>query len=327
MGSAGGSQKWIETSVPQTSAGATLGSSDEDLASQIQLLAQQGATVKKIGSATIDGVGTTEYSVVPSKQELISGIKKELAGSKLPAELKAQLQAAEESPPSLSMDVWIDSSSLLRRESVKVSLSVPGSSTAGSANIVMTLGNYGSEVDITAPPPGDVQSISSLYSSIDSVAQSNLTNAVTEGMALYQVNQAYGSGARAYGASDFSAQAPEFNWTTGACGASPADCISFTILDVSASGDHQGMAVAAYSSTGTCWYDIDIESTPARISGDPAAIWSVAGGGQNSSLAPGVWYATSPKGASQTSCSASTVLHPSGHVAWGNTYSSAGSLG
>jgi hypothetical protein len=325
-GSSGSAQKWIEIQLPETSNGVELGDGDGDPASQLQLLTQQGATVEKIGTETIDGVLTTEYSVVPSRQELVDGIKRELSSENLPSELKQELQTYEQSPPSLSMDVWIDASGLMRRMTIKVAMSVPGASGEVSENIVMTLDNFGSPVDISAPPSSDVESLSSLYSYADRAAESNLTNALTEARALYQVNQEYGSATSAYTASDFSEQAPEFDWTPGACGPSPANCISFSVLDVSASGDHQGLALAVYSSTGTCWYAIDVESNPARINGDSSAVWRIAGGGANSSLSAGVWYAKSPRGQTQNSCSASSVLHSSGHAAWAQSYSSAGSL-
>src|SRR5271155_6178299 len=50
----------------------------------------------------------------------------------------------------------------------------------------------------------------------DRAAQSNLTNAITESKALYQVTQAYTGSAAAYTAGNFTSQAPEFNWQLGA---------------------------------------------------------------------------------------------------------------
>src|ERR1700722_761765 len=62
----------------------------------------------------------------------------------------------------------------------------------------------------------------------DRAAQSNLTNALTEAKALYQVNQAYSNGGAAYTAGNFASQAPEFTWTTGACAATATNCVSVT---------------------------------------------------------------------------------------------------
>src|ERR1700721_350671 len=44
----------------------------------------------------------------------------------------------------------------------------------------------------------------------DRAAQSNLTNALTEGKALYEVNQGYTGNNAAYTSGSFSSQAPEF---------------------------------------------------------------------------------------------------------------------
>src|SRR5580698_8143809 len=52
----------------------------------------------------------------------------------------------------------------------------------------------------------------------DRAAQSNLTNALTEGKALYGVNGAYAlASGTAYTTPNFESQAPEFNWVSGAC--------------------------------------------------------------------------------------------------------------
>src|ERR1700690_4295602 len=54
----------------------------------------------------------------------------------------------------------------------------------------------------------------------DRAAQSNLTNALTEAKALYQVSQSY----TGYSYASFAAQAPEFTWTSGACTATGTNC-------------------------------------------------------------------------------------------------------
>ena len=157
-------------------------------------------------------------------------------------------------------------------------------------------------------------------------AQSNLTNAVTEALALYQATQAYASTDRQpYGVSQFRMQAPEFTWTTGSCRAATANCISFQVLDISSDHDAQGVALAAYSSeSSTCWYAIDVETTPAVVPNDPSALRSTTHSA-NSAVKAGVSYARSPIRSTPASCSASLVLHAH-HAAWANDYSSAGGL-
>jgi type IV pilus assembly protein PilA len=126
----------------------------------------------------------------------------------------------------------------------------------------------------------------------DRAAQSNLTNAVTEAKALYQVNQSYSTNGIAYTAGQFQSKAPEFAWTTGACSSTSTNCVSFAVFGASTLTDGQGFSLAAYSSkTSTCWYVFDLESG-----------WAVSGGGSFPSA--GVFYG---KQTNKTSC---TALNP-----------------
>jgi prepilin-type N-terminal cleavage/methylation domain-containing protein len=99
----------------------------------------------------------------------------------------------------------------------------------------------------------------------DRAAQSNLTNAITEAKALYQVTQAYTGSAAAYTSGNFTSQAPEFNWQLGAaCPTTTTNCVSVLVFAVSSAGDAQGLSLAVDSSkTNTCWYAFDVESAPA----------------------------------------------------------------
>jgi hypothetical protein len=96
-------------------------------------------------------------------------------------------------------------------------------------------------------------------------AQSNLTNALTEGKALYEVNDSYAySQGGAYNVGPFTSQAPEFSWEVGsACPTTLTNCISAQVFGVAAAGDSQGLALAVDSpQANTCWYAFDVESTP-----------------------------------------------------------------
>jgi uncharacterized membrane protein YqiK len=110
-------------------------------------------------------------------------------------------------------------------------------------------------------------------------AQSNLTNALTEAKALYQVNQAYENGGQPDTASDFSMQAPEFTWEVGAaCPTTVVGCISVQVFDVAATGDSQGVALAVDSpETNTCWYAFDVEANPASPPLNAASTFATAG--------------------------------------------------
>jgi type IV pilus assembly protein PilA len=167
----------------------------------------------------------------------------------------------------------------------------------------------------------------------DRAAQSNLTNALTEAKALYQVNQSYSSGG-AYTPAVFTSQAPEFTWTQNtACASSATNCISYAVVNSSVAGDGQGLVLAAYSAkTSTCWYALDLESAPAAFAG--GLVTTAAGSatdenaltgtvGTNSSLAnAGVFYGKS--GPNTTSCAASTGASPTSKALWNSSYSNAG---
>jgi type IV pilus assembly protein PilA len=115
----------------------------------------------------------------------------------------------------------------------------------------------------------------------DRSAQSNLTNALTEGKALYEVNDGYQDASNnAYTVAEFQSQAPEFNWSlAGNCAASGAsqNCVSFSVFGISSSTDNQGLSLAVFSQkTNTCWYILDLEASPGAGLGNTipsAGVW------------------------------------------------------
>lgn len=129
----------------------------------------------------------------------------------------------------------------------------------------------------------------------DRSAQSNLTNALTESKALYEVNQAYTGTSGAYTQAAFQSQAPEFTWTqSGTCGSSSGNCVSFVVFNVSTTNDAQGLGIATFSpKTNTCWYAWDVEEPPSS---------SIFTGGSATGTFPsaGTWYGKQ----STTSCKA-----------------------
>ena len=137
----------------------------------------------------------------------------------------------------------------------------------------------------------------------DRSAQSNLTNALTEGKALYGVNGAYAlASGTAYTTSNFESQAPEFNWTTGACAANAANCISVAVYS-SVTGDDQLLSLASYSSkTNTCWYAFDVETTPGGSAMTGGATFPTAG----------VWYGKSTTAATCAALNADTDANING---------------
>ncbi len=131
----------------------------------------------------------------------------------------------------------------------------------------------------------------------DRGAQSNLTNALTEAKALYEVTQGYSANGNAYTQAQFQSQAPEFTWTLSpsTCGSSSGNCVSFVVFSVSTTNDGQGLGLATYSAkTNTCWYAWDLEASPSSL---------IFTGGMATGTFPsaGTWYG---KQTGQSSCKA-----------------------
>ncbi|MDA8280656.1 MAG: type II secretion system protein, partial [Actinomycetota bacterium] len=149
----------------------------------------------------------------------------------------------------------------------------------------------------------------------DRAAQSNLTNGVTEMSAIYQANnQSFTSNPSALTALG-NASAPEFQWTGSACtSSSPKNCISVTAVDAATTGDAQGVELADYSSTGTCWYALVLDATPSLTSGVPYAFQSPLTTAGDIDTA-GTYYAQKPY-ASGTGCVASSTTV----LGWGKSY-------
>src|SRR5579863_3910938 len=129
----------------------------------------------------------------------------------------------------------------------------------------------------------------------DRAAQSNLTNALTEVKALYQNSASYLTGGSPMTpANTFTLSAPEFSWVSAACnGSSNGNCVSVQVVDSSAASDGQGVALAVYSAkTRTCWYAVDLESTPTIPLTDATGVgFSIAGHVQSGATTAGVFYA------------------------------------
>jgi type IV pilus assembly protein PilA len=166
----------------------------------------------------------------------------------------------------------------------------------------------------------------------DRAAQSNNTNALTEVKALYQNAQSYGL--TPLPAATLTASAPEFAWTqSAACAAATVNCISEYPVDVVSANDGQGVILANWSKTGTCWYAMDLEAAPVASFGADTGgtIQALSGTGaagdqENSTGAAGLTqagvYYSQNKGAAIT-CDARNPTTAATGWKWGQTYSAA----
>ena len=164
----------------------------------------------------------------------------------------------------------------------------------------------------------------------DRAAQSNLTNALTEAKALYQNAATYSPSNVAMLPSAFSSSAPEFSWTNGGCNATNPNCVSEQVVDAGAITDGQGLILAVYSSkTQSCWYSLDLESTPAALVGDttatpPGVPFKTAAIVPTGASTAGVFYARKKApGVSSTNCNANWAATQAA-FGWGASYSSPG---
>jgi len=163
----------------------------------------------------------------------------------------------------------------------------------------------------------------------DRAAQSNNTNALTEVKALYQNGQSYATGTLT--AATLTASAPEFAWTQGAlCAKATVNCISEEPVDVGGAADGQGVILANWSKTNTCWYVMDLEAAPTATNlGEVAPLYqALSGGGTTYSqkitgggalTQAGVYYS---QVGTAGSCNATNPV-TAGPWTWGTTYSNA----
>ena len=157
-------------------------------------------------------------------------------------------------------------------------------------------------------------------------AQVNLVNAVTAARAFYQISRSYTGPDHSYEPDIFTQRLPQFVWTTKECSTEPVNCISLRFLDVGSNNDGQGIALAVYSAkTSSCWYAIDIETTPKVLPNDRAAFVTTANDPNVSVTHAGVYYARSPVGSAPSFCTAYLVLNPH-QAAWGTDYANAGAI-
>lgn len=172
----------------------------------------------------------------------------------------------------------------------------------------------------------------------DRAAQSNLTNAVTDSIAYYQNSQTYDatttststSQGHAAGSTSVALQSaePTFTWSDVACTTATASkCVSVAPVDVASSNDGQGVILAAMSATGTCWYAMNLQATPAAYVASPLpADFTASTGafaGQTalpaSASTAGTYYAMESN-AGSSNC---TAAHAQTFTTWYSNYSSA----
>jgi hypothetical protein len=120
-----------------------LSSSQLEPTDLLSILKSEGATVDKVGSATIDGVGTTQYRV---KVNTAKALKAKGLTSPVFSGMAKKAKTITE-------NVWVGKDGLVRRVAFNYALPQAGSSRMA---MTMDLFDYGAHVSIAAPPSSQV---------------------------------------------------------------------------------------------------------------------------------------------------------------------------
>ena len=153
-----GGKPWLAVPI-----GSSTGLSGESPTSALELLQANATGVKKLGSAVVQGVATTEY------QANIDPTKAMAKASPQVRKVLRQALSMFSGAHSLPIQVWIDGADRIRQMKETFNLTpTAGSALAstGQLSVVTTvvLSNYGVPVSVTVPPADQVshQSLSSL---------------------------------------------------------------------------------------------------------------------------------------------------------------------
>jgi hypothetical protein len=141
-----GGKHWVELDVSKLgkSAGLDLGKllsgSQLQPSDLLSMLKAEGAQVRSLGAATVDGVATTHYRVTV---DTAKALQAQGLTSPLLAGAAAEL-------PKVPVDAWIGNDGLLRR--IRLAAGTP----QGRLDLTMNLYDYGTKLAISAPPSSDV---------------------------------------------------------------------------------------------------------------------------------------------------------------------------
>jgi hypothetical protein len=143
-----GGKQWVELDLSKLgkSAGVDVGKlmsgSQFEPSDLLSMLQAEGATVHKLGTATVDGTATTHYRVVidPAKALQSKGLTSPL------------FKGVASHMKSIAAGVWIGDDGLVRRVRFAYGLPTAGARLAMSMDIY----DYGAHVSIAAPPSAQV---------------------------------------------------------------------------------------------------------------------------------------------------------------------------
>lgn len=124
--------------------GSLLSGSQFEPSDLLGMLKAEGATVHKVGEATVDGVSTTHFRVAI---DLAKVFQSKGLTSPLLKSMAARMKTAYD-------DVWIGKDGLVRR--IRTAYSMPTLNGAPRMSMTMDIYDYGAHVTIAAPPSSEV---------------------------------------------------------------------------------------------------------------------------------------------------------------------------
>lgn len=162
-----GGASWIKIDLEQ--AGKSLGVDLDQLINQanqnpaqaLDMLRASGS-VTEVGTETVDGVSTTHYKATIDLSQ---------AADKLGSDAEAWVQRLVNAgaPATIPVDVWIGDDGLIRRLTMDESLATGAQS--GDVKVTIDISDYGTPVNVTAPPASDTIDLTALASQAAAAAK------------------------------------------------------------------------------------------------------------------------------------------------------------
>ena len=143
-----GHKQWVKLNLSKFGAaegmGSLLSGSQFEPSDLLGMLEAEGAAVRKVGTATVDGVATTHYRVAVDLAKVFQ--TKGLTSPMLKS-VASQMKTVDD-------DVWIGKDGLVRR--IRTAYSMPMLNGAPRMSMTMDIYDYGARITIAAPPSSEV---------------------------------------------------------------------------------------------------------------------------------------------------------------------------
>jgi hypothetical protein len=154
-------KSWIRTDANATVQGFDLEQfSRSDPRELLELLKAASAQIETLGTDELHGVETTHYRALIDPREYARRASSENRKELFSLVEEMGVQGLTTVP----VDVWLDAAGFVRKLSLEVSATKPGSSESSGAAIAFELWDYGEDVEIEVPPASEVVDASAVGS-------------------------------------------------------------------------------------------------------------------------------------------------------------------